>query len=789
MHALPRRAGRALALALLVWLTACALLPTPDARPGLPALPPTAQLQGQSAAELLALGLETRQQGDYDGAALAFQALLATHPQAEEAPAARYFLAESYALRRRWASAARAFEVALVQGLAPAQQARGLFLLGRSYEEQGQAPEALAAFERYRAGGGPLEPYAAKRQAALHQARGALAAAADGFVHAARSDIARGERAVSYEAAIQAHRQLGQPDTALSLYQELLAFAELPDYRARILLEAAALASQQGQAELARAWHTQILTATPQAAQAPEALAALEADPQAKLDPALAATVLLAHGRPAESLPHFAVALANQPDAEARLALSLERALALRATGELAGAAEALAAIASEAPESEAGRRAAFERAETNALGGSTDLAVELLLAFAARYPDDEQAPSALARAAELREAAGKAEAAAQMRRELAQRYAASAAGQAALATLARTAQAQGDLAGALAAWRQRGEAASGAARAESYFFAAQVASREPAASSVTKELAGLAARAAPDSYWGVRAAELGGLLIPGEAPLGTPPQGDEWQAVEHWLTGWAGATLSATLRARADPAVQRAVELRAVGLTAEAALEWREARERHANNAGGLYGLVRAALDDDDPYAAVEAATALAALARERGAPEAPLALRRVLFPTPYAPQVLAAGRAHGVDPLLLYAMLRQESLFNPQATSWVGARGLAQVMPETGAGIARKLGVSPFHPDDLYQPSLSIRFGAYYLGAQIAALDSSIHAGLAAYNGGPGNATRWAGGSHVADPEAFVGMIDFPETQHYVMAVYAFYGSYRRIYYNPES
>jgi soluble lytic murein transglycosylase len=144
----------------------------------------------------------------------------------------------------------------------------------------------------------------------------------------------------------------------------------------------------------------------------------------------------------------------------------------------------------------------------------------------------------------------------------------------------------------------------------------------------------------------------------------------------------------------------------------------------------------------------------------------------------------------AQGIDPLLLYAMMRQESLFNPSATSWVGARGLTQVMPETGAGIAQRLDVSPFRPDDLYQPPLSIRFGAFYLAAQIDALegDGRVHGGLAAYNGGPGNAQRWAGGGSIPDPEAFVAAIDFAETKDYVMSVYAFYGTYRQIYQSAE-
>jgi soluble lytic murein transglycosylase len=133
------------------------------------------------------------------------------------------------------------------------------------------------------------------------------------------------------------------------------------------------------------------------------------------------------------------------------------------------------------------------------------------------------------------------------------------------------------------------------------------------------------------------------------------------------------------------------------------------------------------------------------------------------------------------------LYALLRQESLFNPGATSWVGARGLAQVMPATGQGIAQNLGVTDFHETDLYRPAVSIRFGAFYLGYQQRAMNGSLQAALSAYNGGPGNAQRWAGGTSVPDPDMFTEVIDYEETRSYVRLVYGYYGAYQRLYALP--
>src|SRR5439155_4738636 len=214
------------------------------------------------------------------------------------------------------------------------------------------------------------------------------------------------------------------------------------------------------------------------------------------------------------------------------------------------------------------------------------------------------------------------------------------------------------------------------------------------------------------------------------------------------------------------------------VGLQPEAIAEWNEARDAWHDDPLKLYMLARLADQHGVPYIALKAAEDLAMRSLARGFATAPEALRRLIFPTPYGDAVLEQAREHNLDPRALYALLRQESLFNPGATSGAGARGLAQIMPTTAQGIAQNLNLDSFHDDDLYQPALSIRFGAFYLGHQLAAMDDSLQAALAAYNGGPGNAERWAGGTTVTDPDLFTEGIDYDETRGYVKLVYGYYG-----------
>ena len=115
-----------------------------------------------------------------------------------------------------------------------------------------------------------------------------------------------------------------------------------------------------------------------------------------------------------------------------------------------------------------------------------------------------------------------------------------------------------------------------------------------------------------------------------------------------------------------------------------------------------------------------------------------APLAIELLAYPAPFPNELLAAAEAEGVPPLLLLALVRQESAFNPEAGSPAGALGLTQVIPPTGAQIAASLEVR-WHPDLLYEPASSLRFGAHYLATQLELFEGDLLAALAAYNAGP--------------------------------------------------
>ena len=135
------------------------------------------------------------------------------------------------------------------------------------------------------------------------------------------------------------------------------------------------------------------------------------------------------------------------------------------------------------------------------------------------------------------------------------------------------------------------------------------------------------------------------------------------------------------------------------------------------------------------------------------------------------------------GLPPLLLLALVRQESAYNPDAVSFANAIGLTQVIPPTGQQIANSLGV-PWRLSDLLIPERSLRFGASYLAEQIERFDGNILAALAAYNGGPRNADRWLAAQWWPGAAGYIATIDFSETRRYVERVIEQYAWYRYLY-----
>lgn len=158
-----------------------------------------------------------------------------------------------------------------------------------------------------------------------------------------------------------------------------------------------------------------------------------------------------------------------------------------------------------------------------------------------------------------------------------------------------------------------------------------------------------------------------------------------------------------------------------------------------------------------------------------------------RAIYPWPHRGAVEAEAREFGVDPLLLAAIVRQESVFDLDALSRAGARGLAQLMPGTAAQAARGLDVT-FYPDWLIVPDLNLHLGASHLAALLRRFGGRVEVAVAAYNAGGRPVTRWLQRPGAEDPDQFIEQIPYPETRRYVRAVLRNRALYRALYASPS-
>ncbi|PYT03373.1 MAG: hypothetical protein DMF60_18590 [Acidobacteria bacterium] len=153
------------------------------------------------------------------------------------------------------------------------------------------------------------------------------------------------------------------------------------------------------------------------------------------------------------------------------------------------------------------------------------------------------------------------------------------------------------------------------------------------------------------------------------------------------------------------------------------------------------------------------------------------------IFFPLIAWTTIKQEAKHYGVDPYIAAGLIRQESVFNPNAISRVGARGLMQVMPATGQLISKRQGIGTISAADLYNPALNIKIGMNYL-AQMLGQFGRIEYAAAAYNAGPSRAQRWIAERGSMDIEDWIESIPFTETRGYVQGVLRYAANYRRLY-----
>ncbi len=160
-----------------------------------------------------------------------------------------------------------------------------------------------------------------------------------------------------------------------------------------------------------------------------------------------------------------------------------------------------------------------------------------------------------------------------------------------------------------------------------------------------------------------------------------------------------------------------------------------------------------------------------------------------RTVYPQKYSEYVSKYSSLYGIPEEVIYATIKIESGFDPEAVSVAGAMGLMQLMPSTFEWLTGDEHLGEYLvTDELFDPEVNIRYGTYYLKYLYTKFDHNWKTTAAAYNGGEGNVMKWLADPKYSDGEG--NLTDYPksfdETKNYVSKISRARDMYHNLYYS---
>ncbi len=746
--------------------------------------------------------------------------LAVTAPTAAAAPSglaeadSLYSLAESRLAVGDYAGAAEFYSdaVARIESLPDVEQSaytaslkgRARFLAGRAHELAGDWGDAARAYELAIADLPIVADAAMLRLALCYNEMGDFERAVDLLREVADDDTRTTFHLAALEALGDTYREAGEFDMAVQWYRVLLSGSESYDDRARAHYKIGLALVDRGDRGAAEESFGTAVVEFPRSRYAYDALREGRKLSKGFTDRYHQGLVLYNQKRYRDACEFFSYYLRHDPDKEFAPEATYFLGRAYQRRGRFRSAAKRYEDVIGYGPDCEYFDAAWLKLAYTLRVLGRVEDSIDTYDRYLLLYADREGAPTVQWEKARLLEEEGRWTEALATFNTLAERYPDAETARAArfraalcLFKLGRYREADGAFADLAAS---AGTDLDGAARA--LFWAGksgEALGEIEQAQARYRE----AAETAPDSFYGRRAsARLAATGPAGDRGSTRPTSSDrsrplypfrsdaELRDFASWLAGWYEAVYMPGTRVdlyhvlRSRPSFARA--------DAFLALHMRAAAERELRVLEDEFGGDPRMLDVLSTYyervglsqRAIRLAEWILELSPADGPGAAPAYLRKKICPIHFEEIVLRECSKRGLDPGLLFSLIRQESLFEADAVSWVGARGLAQIMPRTGKWIARRLGEKHFRLADLMRPETSIRFGAYYLAEQLEKFDGDLMRALAAYNGGPENVERWWRYGGESDSDVFVEDIGFSQTAAYVKRVYLYAEFYRETY-----
>ncbi len=769
----------------IIYVTATSL-PTTEAPTAAPTIPPTPTVPPEM---LLQTANQYLTNGYYENAVSAYQTVVASGAPPDISASAVYGMGRAALREGLFTDAVNALTNFINQYGTDPRVVQAHFLRGDAYMGLSNWAEALADFQFYLAQKpGLIDSYVQERIGDAQLGLGQLTDSLASYTDATESGRSLVPLLALREKVAQIYVTAAQPQQALAQYDAILSVARNAPYRAEIEFLSAQIVLNSGDQENGLARMEKIFTdyvGTSYAYQAMQALLAAGRD----VDDLARAQVSFQYGDYQDTITALTRYTTQHPlvDIPARLYLLLGQAY--REIGNSAAALTAFQTIIDQYPTDSLFGQALLEQGRTKFLSGDNDGAIAQYLKIGTQYAYLPEAPEALWRAGYLYGTNNNPTESRKIFEQLADAFPDSEQAKSGLFLAASAAYNLNDPAGAERLYARLAVTTTGDDQAAAYLWVGRLAQARGDQKTANDALQ-LAISSSPDSYFSARASDI----LQGKDSFARPvsynfqfDEAAQMTDAENWLRQkfsitQAGALwpLSSTLQS--DSQLIRGNELWAVGAYEEAEVEFGDVIDANKDNALTSYQL---SIFFRNIEAYSPSILSAANVIRVANVPtlDAPPFLARLRYPDYYLSVVLDSAHRHDLDPLLLFALIRHESLFDTNATAGAGEKGLTQVIPATAQAIADQLQWPNYQHSDLFRPYVGVEFGAYFLKENLDRFDNNAQAALAGYNAGPGRAQNWlelSGG----DSDQFMTAITIDSTRTYVQRIYGFYNIYRTLY-----
>ncbi|MEA5078417.1 MAG: tetratricopeptide repeat protein [Anaerolineaceae bacterium] len=306
-----------------------------------------------------------------------------------------------------------------------------------------------------------------------------------------------------------------------------------------------------------------------------------------------------------------------------------------------------------------------------------------------------------------------------------------------------------------------------------------------------------LAVSADPTGYYSIRAAEIVNKQSPFPASnsidLGINWENEKKTAIQ-WMKLKFSLADDVDLNGPGDLAnnvlYQRGDAFWELGLTSKAQSEFESLRQQLNNDAANSFRLMAHMRELGLNQTAVLCARQildLIGMGQATFLSDTPAYFNHIRFGINYRELIVPTAVENNIDPLLLFSVIRQESLFEADIVSSQGASGLMQIIPSVGTEISTEMNwPSDYIDQDLTRPYVNVKMGTHYLAKWMNYFEGDLTAALAAYNGGIGNSMAWRELSG-DDPDLFLEVIRYDETRDYIRYITENFEIYKTIYTHP--